>query len=210
MASEREMTRKTLTIVSLISLLLSVGMWGVSYYRVVWVLPTLRHKIDLSRGAVTLQSLTAPTMPEEWLRLARRQIANTRLPKGVRMAVGGIHTSRTGILTVTARYAYFWPGHNCDGFWPGHNIDGFQSLSTLWTFSCRRLDTGGHRERIEVRLPLWLPTIVFTAASYTCYPLHLQRRRRRRKLGLCLKCGYNLRGLTEPRCPECGQEFEKS
>ena len=20
----------------------------------------------------------------------------------------------------------------------------------------------------------------------------------------CLRCGYNLRGLTEPRCPECG------
>ncbi len=21
----------------------------------------------------------------------------------------------------------------------------------------------------------------------------------------CRKCGYNLRGLTEPRCPECGE-----
>ena len=37
--------------------------------------------------------------------------------------------------------------------------------------------------------------------------------RRRRKLcreleGLCSKCGYNLTGLTESRCPECGTRFE--
>ena len=25
---------------------------------------------------------------------------------------------------------------------------------------------------------------------------------------VCLHCGYSLRGLTEPRCPECGREFE--
>ncbi|MCH8852005.1 MAG: hypothetical protein IID41_05065 [Planctomycetes bacterium] len=23
----------------------------------------------------------------------------------------------------------------------------------------------------------------------------------------CRQCGYHLRGLTEPRCPECGTEF---
>ena len=36
--------------------------------------------------------------------------------------------------------------------------------------------------------------------------LHL---RRRRKLGLCVKCGYRLEGLTEPRCPECATEFDE-
>ena len=25
----------------------------------------------------------------------------------------------------------------------------------------------------------------------------------------CEKCGYDLRGLTEPRCPECGHPFPK-
>ena len=42
------------------------------------------------------------------------------------------------------------------------------------------------------------------------YLLHCVRRRRR---GLervqCHKCGYNLYGLTEPRCPECGTPFDR-
>ncbi len=34
------------------------------------------------------------------------------------------------------------------------------------------------------------------------------RRIRCVRAGGCIKCGYSLTGLTEPRCPECGQPFE--
>ena len=38
--------------------------------------------------------------------------------------------------------------------------------------------------------------------------LFLYVRRLRRKLsGRCLACGYDLRGLAEMRCPECGRAF---
>ncbi len=32
-------------------------------------------------------------------------------------------------------------------------------------------------------------------------------REARRTAGTCPNCGYSLRGLTTPRCPECGEEF---
>ncbi len=28
-------------------------------------------------------------------------------------------------------------------------------------------------------------------------------------IAVCLKCGYDLRGQTEPRCPECGTTFDE-
>ncbi len=41
------------------------------------------------------------------------------------------------------------------------------------------------------------------AVYYVC-----ASRRRRLRAGLCIRCGYCLRGLPKPRCPECGSSFE--
>ncbi len=38
----------------------------------------------------------------------------------------------------------------------------------------------------------------------------LHRRRKRRKVGRCVRCDYDLRGLPEPRCPECGTPFDET
>ncbi|MEK7710459.1 MAG: hypothetical protein AAB341_01060 [Planctomycetota bacterium] len=54
-----------------------------------------------------------------------------------------------------------------------------------------------------VRLPVWLPCLLLLYRP--CWAIvHGVRERFRRRNNLCLKCGYHLKGLIEPRCPECG------
>jgi len=52
--------------------------------------------------------------------------------------------------------------------------------------------------------PLWLPAILFAIApTYWFLVAPHRRRAKRRKLGLCPTCGYDLRASPD-RCPECG------
>ncbi len=59
---------------------------------------------------------------------------------------------------------------------------------------------------VSVRVPIWLLLLLCAA-----YPAHraisVIRFSSRRRRGLCLHCGYDLTGLTEARCPECGTGF---
>lgn len=62
---------------------------------------------------------------------------------------------------------------------------------------------GGRLVYLSVPLPsLLLLTLVATGV--------LWRLDRRYPPGHCHKCGYNLRGLPKPRCPECGTDFDPS
>jgi hypothetical protein len=58
-------------------------------------------------------------------------------------------------------------------------------------------------------LPLWIPLSLLGYLVWRSRFAPVNLRRTRRKLGLCLRCGYNLQGLTEPRCPECATTFER-
>lgn len=53
---------------------------------------------------------------------------------------------------------------------------------------------------------IWALPIVFIA-SVVLSNWKVTRMERWRR-GVCLRCAYDLRGLSEPRCPECGAAFE--
>ena len=152
------MIRKTLTILSLIGLLLSVGLWGASYFAVTYTvqIPAKRWQCDF------------------------------RFVQGVVFYVLVPYGGTTG-----------WQSNELGGIdtpWlPGYEYSKARSLG-LWTWW----------------LPLWIPTLLFAALFLCCRPyrfIRFHRRRKRKKLGLCVKCGYDLRA-SKDRCPECGNEFE--
>ena len=150
------MIRKTLTILSLIRLLLSVVLWGVSYFNV-WCAARTQ---DYSDVGATHRALAA------------RQ-------GSCQMFIIG---SQTPLPVLTWRG--FW---NFDTKWDFRNEGCEANVCMLWSF------------------PLWLPTLLFFSMFLLRF-IPFYRRRKRKKLGLCLKCGYDLRA-SKDRCPECGEEF---
>ena len=88
---------------------------------------------------------------------------------------------------------------------PGVQFSGFMDWTTRWRPGMSQGNAFWGR---GILVPLWIPIVLFAVMFWWSFlPLH--RRRKRKKLGLCLKCGYDLRGSTN-RCPECGTEFEKT
>jgi hypothetical protein len=62
------------------------------------------------------------------------------------------------------------------------------------------------RRTTALVVPLWFLMLVFSIvpALWTRSALHRRRRATRAKRGLCVACGYDLRGSGGDVCPECG------
>jgi hypothetical protein len=61
----------------------------------------------------------------------------------------------------------------------------------------------------RLRVPLWFPAALFAGYPTVAFIRGPLRRYRRRRRGLCLKCGYDLTGNVSGTCPECGAEVKQ-
>ena len=114
---------------------------------------------------------------------------------------------------ITGHYTLLWdggvtyPSLSSSGFeWNGCTPFKTQWLPKLTTIPRNAMYPQG---ALAMCIHLWIPTLLFGSLFYLCRPEYHVRRRKRKKLGLCLKCGYNLTGLNELRCPECNTPFEE-
>lgn len=118
------------------------------------------------------------------------------------------------VLIVAVSVASFWRPFTV---WPPSGRAVTMSQATLWM--ARPTPSGFPRaDRIQVVggfslwprtrmgllvLPAWMFLLVVLIPTLVAW----QRIRRKYPPGHCLTCGYNLTGLPELRCPECGTKF---
>ena len=174
------MFRKLLTILSLIGLLFSVGLWGVSYWDFKYVDGGLNVWLKSGRlsffGGWPLQQQLEWSVNVELMQQVRRR---HWLQERYNGTIGQM-------LANNRKWALF----------------GFEGFQTQWW-------TGRWPWPLSpigaTHVPLWIPSVLFAGVlGPACVGYH--RRRKRKKLGLCVRCGYGLRA-SKDRCPECGTKF---
>ncbi len=101
------------------------------------------------------------------------------------------------LLGLSAGLVYFSaePGRGPNPGW----IKSRDELAVVWW---PRYPIKWEPNRHTIACPLWL--LLATVAIPTLLVWRLAPKFPR---GHCRRCGYNLKGLTEARCPECGQTF---
>jgi hypothetical protein len=128
------------------------------------------------------------TYQEWWIlhKANNKQLQQIGLVNGVLSAMASYETPRN---KAPSERSYDW-------------FAGSLRVETSWFGFTNRL--------VDIWLRVRLDVVFFVFAAYPVLAFirgPLRRWRRHRK-GLCLNCGYDLRGLTEPRCPECGKAFD--
>lgn len=184
------MFRKTITILSLLGLLLSLGLWVASYFNITVVPGTSGPGYWLTQGCIDVSWSNAPPqnpLPSDYETLSVGAVVMI----GARITMPPTIPPRiTGAQTVTYKTGWDFLGYN--------------GLATRWR---PRFDRSTLPTMAWLAVPLWIPVAILALILTLCC-LPERRRRKRKKLGLCLQCGYDLRA-SEARCPECGAAFER-
>ena len=150
------MIRKTLTILSLVGLVVSVMLWGLSYYG-------LRY---------------GPLGSSDWAFRNGAVVYNEYL------------ASVTAQLSFRSEHQHYDP-YTSRWSRVGWFFQESPRSHTIWKPHWRQRAPGEH----YWILPLWLPTSVFTLSTF-CFLVPYNRRHRRRKLGLCVKCEDDVAGAS--------------
>jgi hypothetical protein len=106
------------------------------------------------------------------------------------------HPPKTGITV--DHYAPTDPATVFPSWTNGSGRFGFWSLKDFWVVGSR-----------AIAIPFWVPTAIGVLLGIPALMLARRSavRAHRRRYGLCISCGYDLRESKE-RCPECGWEIE--
>jgi hypothetical protein len=182
------MKRRLLNLVTALSLLLCVAvvaLWIPSYRKgfTAGAVTFWPNRAGYGGGAVAAELTSGAVVVEGFLLSKSEPNFEGTWP--------GIHLERSD------------PGHPFDDFlfrraWRGR-IAGFGVIDDRLTIPPPEVDD---LRVVGVCVPAWFATAALAALPVTRF-VRAQRSRRRRSLGLCPKCGYDLRATPE-RCPECG------
>jgi hypothetical protein len=158
------MLRRVLLIVSVVGLVGSLALWGLSYWGIEYGFSRVDGGIVgvyVEQGAVSVIKVLPPGPGQ------RLRCGTGRPIPGLRIA---------GIRGMRTRWRPTW--------WITGTSSGWRGTASL---------------------PIWLPTASFSLTLLALSTFVPFRLRRRRRLGLCLACGYDLRG-SQGQCSECGWE----
>ncbi len=179
------MLRKTLTIISLIGLLLSAGLWARSFrWMDVILIPTSGQDHFVASSVLGVIHVGLKYDSDRPPVEEARYIASDAREYD-RSMQENIRKMRT-----------IFPNWTWNPYKPFH-----------WKNST--VTARGITMRTKaVAFPHWLIVLLSSMPLFVA-GARVHRRRKRKKLGLCVKCGYDLRASKE-RCPECGAGMQKA
>ena len=190
----RKVTITACTIAAITTLVFLVaGHWGYQSGRIGFALPGSVALVGCDGGNLDISHYCCPGVPPPGDIRPTRGFKTFLLP---RATVSELET--LGPLTFVSPQRWFAGAAMSQMYSPNGSTIRIGALTIIGCVSMR-----------EVRIPLWMPFILFAILPVIAACRGPLRRRRRRRRGLCVQCGYDLTGNTTGVCSECGQRVER-